>query len=100
MAYFVVCRKEIGATHGAVPLVSCRSDEDWYLAEICYEHLQKAIERMRDEDENIVAFEMDDVPDFITEEQLPELEDILDAITLLDFSEVRDALAAADAPLK
>ena len=89
-----------GATHGAVPLVSCRSDEDWVLAEICYEHLQKAIERLLDEDENIVAFEMDDVPDFITEEQLPELEDILDAITLLDFSEVRDALDAADAAIK
>ena len=92
MSYFVVCRKEIGATHGAVPLVSCRSDEDWYLAEICYEHLQKAIERMRDEDENLVAFEMDDVPDFITEGELLELKDILDVLITLDFAEVRDAL--------
>ena len=97
MAYFVVCRKEIGATHGAVPLVSCRSDEDWYLAEICYEHLQKAIERMRDEDENLVAFEVDDVPDFITEEELTYLIDILPLIINEDFATIRDALDAADA---
>lgn len=97
MAYFVVCRREIGATHGAVPLVSCRSDEDWYLAEICYEHLQKAIERMLDEDENLVAFEMDDVPDFITEEELTYLIDILPLIINEDFATIRDALDAADA---
>lgn len=97
MSYFVVCRKEIGATHGAVPLVSCRSDEDWYLAEICYEHLQKAIERMLDEDESLVAFEVDDVPDFITEEELTYLIDILPLIINEDFATIRDALDAADA---
>lgn len=92
MAYFVVCRKEIGATHGAVPLVSCISDEDWYLAEICYDHLQKAIEKLQEEDENIVAFELSEVPEFISESDVELLEDILPMIVTEDFGTIRDAL--------